>query len=72
MNAANVTAAWRYIPAFREGHGVAMRQPDGSWTGDPAIVAATERAEEAKRVANEHAYEAWRQDPVARTVGPVT
>jgi hypothetical protein len=72
VNSANVTAAWRYIPVFRSGEGYAMRQPDGSWTGDQAIVSATEQAEEAKRVANEEAYEAWRRNPVTAGIAPPT
>lgn len=45
-----------------DGAGMAMRVA-GVWTADsdPAVIAASERAEEARRVENEGVYEAWRR-----------
>jgi hypothetical protein len=72
VNRSVVDAGWSYTPEFRGQHsGMAMRQPDGTWTGDPAIVAATAAAEEAKRLRAERDYEAWRTGPVViRTIAP--
>jgi hypothetical protein len=69
VNSANVSAGWSYTPLFRRGEGMAIRQPDGTWTGDPAIAAATQAAEEDKLRLNEEKYQAWRNGPlVLRTI----
>ena len=69
VNSRNVAAGWSWSPSFRRGEGYAMRGPDGTWTGDPAVAAAAEAGEEARRLAAEQDYEAWRNGPlVLRTI----
>lgn len=74
VNSATVNAGWSYTPEFRgSSSGIAVRQADGSYRGDPVVAAAAEQAEEAKRQQAEAEMDAWRNGPaVLRTIGPAT
>ena len=64
VNGVNVMAGWSYTPVFRHGAGVAMRGPDGTWTGDPAVVAATQAAEAEHAARAAAAEDAWANGPL--------
>jgi hypothetical protein len=49
VNSRVLGAGWRYVPNFGPGDGIAMRQPDGSFTGDPQVAAAVQAAAAAAR-----------------------
>ena len=60
---------WGVVKAPGQGSGMATRI-DGQWTddSDPAVAAATEAAEEEKFRQADEAYQAWRRDPVLKSV----
>jgi hypothetical protein len=70
VNSATVNAGWSYVPEFRgSSSGIAIRQGDGTYQGDPVVAAAAKSAEEAKRLAAEADMTAWRTGPaVMRTI----
>ena len=49
VNSRVLGAGWRYDPEFGPGEGMAMRQPDGSYNGDPEITAKAQAADAAAR-----------------------
>jgi hypothetical protein len=50
VNARVVGAGWRFVPEFAPGNsGVAMRGPDGTYTGDPRVAAKAQAADDAAR-----------------------
>jgi len=73
VNSRNVGAGWYWQPGRPPGSGIAMRGPDGSWTGDPDVVDATRRGQAERDAAAAAAEDAYRNGPaVLRTIARPT
>lgn len=49
VNRSVVGSGWRYVPEFGPQQGIAMRMPDGSYSGDREIAARAQAADDAAR-----------------------
>ena len=49
VNHSVIGAGWRYVPEFAGNQGMAMRNPDGSYSGDAGVIGRVTAAEAARR-----------------------
>jgi hypothetical protein len=63
VNSRNVGAGWYWAPSRPPGAGIAMRGPDGRWSGDADVVRAAREGEHEMAAARERAAAAWANRP---------